>query len=90
MAITAKQIIPPYDPEHLKAIAKALGETSTGLTGPEIGKLLANNKIADPTPEMTKSNRLYNALVDFENKHQVGNHVIVFIRSAMNPTSCCG
>lgn len=87
MAISAKQIIPPFDARHLEAIAKVLGETSVGLTGPEIGRLLADSRIADPTPEMTKWKRLYNALLTFQNKHQVGNHVIVFICRAMNPAS---
>ena len=87
MAITAKQIIPAFDGRHLEAIAKVLGETSEGLTGTEIGYLLADSRIADPTPEMTKWRRLFNALIEFQNKHQVGNHVIVFIRKAMNPAS---
>lgn len=34
---------------------------------------------------MTKWKRLYNAFVEFQNLHQVGNHVIVFIKRAMDP-----
>jgi uncharacterized protein (TIGR02391 family) len=35
----------------------------------------------------TKWKRLYNAFVGFQNEHQVGNHVIVFIHHVMNPAA---
>lgn len=87
MAIKAKQIIPPFDGRHLEAIAKVLGETSSGLSGSEIGHLLTDCGIADSDPTLTKWKRLYNAFVQFQNEHQVGNHVVVFINRAMNPAT---
>ena len=39
---------------------------------------------------MTKWKRLYNAFVEFQNEHQVGNHVIVFIQRAMDPARYVG
>jgi len=87
MAIEAKNFIPPFDPGHLEAIAKVLGDTTTGLSGSEIGHLLASCRIPDSTPDMTKWRRLYNAFAEFQNRNQAGNHVLVFIQRAMNPGS---
>jgi uncharacterized protein (TIGR02391 family) len=85
MAITFKQRITPFPAERLEAISKVLADTNEGLTGSEIDHLLRNCVIPNPTPEMTKWKRLHNAFVEFQNEHQVGNHVIVFIHRAMDP-----
>ena len=85
MSITYKNWVPPFPAERLEAISKVLGDTDTGLTGSEINHLLNNCQIPNPTPDMTKWKRLYNALVEFQNEHQVGNHVIIFIKRAMDP-----
>lgn len=77
--------IATFDSEHLSSIAKILGDTSSGLTNNEIENLLRQCTIPDPTPDMTKWKRLYNALAEFQNARQMGNHVIVFINRAMNP-----
>jgi len=53
---------------ELEAIAKALADTSEGLTGSEIGHLLATLKISDPMPTMTKWKRLHNAFVERQNQ----------------------
>ena len=85
MVIKSKQQIPAFPPERLESIAKVLGDTDDGLTGSEINHILAQCKIGNPNPDITKWQRLYNALVEFQNKHHVGNHVLVFITSAMAP-----
>jgi uncharacterized protein (TIGR02391 family) len=85
MMIAFKNRIPPLPAERLEAISKVLADTETGLTGSQIDHLLRNCNIPNPTPEMTKWKRLYNAFVEFQNEHQVGNHVIVFIKRAMDP-----
>src|SRR5438874_351621 len=77
--------VPPFNPQQLTAIAKILGETETGLTGPQIGYLLQDAKIPDVNPEMTKWKRLFNAFVEHQNAKQYGNHVVMFITRAMNP-----
>jgi uncharacterized protein (TIGR02391 family) len=85
MALQARTKVPPFDPPQITAIAKILADTSSGLTGSEIEVLLRQCEIADPDPQNTKWKRLYNAFAEFQNKHQVGNHVLVFIKNAMNP-----
>lgn len=79
------ELVPPFDSQHLTSIAKILADTSEGLTGSEIGYLLQDCKIPDPTPLMTKWKRLFNAFVEFQNKRRFGNHVVVFIGRVMNP-----
>jgi hypothetical protein len=87
MTITCKTRIPPFPAERLEAISKVLADTETGLTGSEIDHLLRNCDIPNSTPDVTKWKRLYNAFMEFQNPHQVGNHVVVFIARAMNPAA---
>lgn len=75
----------PFDSEHLTSIAKILADTDEGLTRSEIEHMLRECKIPDPTPTMTKWKRLYNAFAEFQNKRQIGNHVLVFINRAVKP-----
>jgi TIGR02391 family protein len=79
--------IPPFDAQHLEAACKVLADTSRGLTGSEIGYILQDCKLQDSAPQMTKWKRLFNALVEAQNEHQVGNHLIMFINKALNPVS---
>ena len=74
-----------FDAGSLEAIAKVLGDTLNGLTGQEIERYLSDCRITDVDPGNTKWKRIYNAFVDFQNKHQVGNHVILLINCAMKP-----
>lgn len=90
MPITTKNYIPPFSAERLEAISKVLGDTDEGLKGSEIDHLLRNCRIPNPTPDMTKWKRLHNAFVEFQNEHQVGNHVLVFIKRAMDPARYVG
>ena len=85
MAIKYKQRIPPFSPERLESIAKVLGDTTDGLTGSEINHILAQCNIGNPDSDITKWKRLYNALAEFQNEHKVGNHVVIFIKRAMDP-----
>lgn len=82
--------IPPFDSQHLTAIARILADTDRGLTGSEIGRLLAECRIPDVTPDMTKWKRLFNALATIQNEKQVGNHTIMIINRAMNPVQYTG
>jgi hypothetical protein len=54
--------IPQLSENQLEAVCDVLGETSTGLTGTEIGNLLARCRIDDPSPGITKRKRLFEAL----------------------------
>ena len=80
-----KNRIPPFPAERLEAISKVLADTETGLTGSPIDHQLWNSNLPNPTPDMTKWVRLYYAFMEFQNEHQVGNHVIVFIKPALDP-----
>ncbi len=77
--------IPHWEASHLEAVCKVLGDTQNGLTGAEIGYILADMKLSDLDSDLTKWKRLYNALARAQNKHKVGNHVIMFINRAMKP-----
>jgi hypothetical protein len=54
--------IPKFDEPNLQALSDILGDSSTGLTGSEIGRFLRECGFPDPIPEMTKRHRLYAAL----------------------------
>ncbi len=71
MTITFKQRVPPFPAERLEALSKVLADTNDGLTGSQIDHLLLNCNIPNPTPGITKWQRLYNAFVEFQNEHQV-------------------
>lgn len=70
---------------ELEGIAAALGDTSEGLTGSEIGHLLASIKMADPGPTSTKWVRLHHAFVERQNKAQNRRAILEFMRQAMHP-----
>lgn len=77
--------IPPFRASELEAACKVLAETSTGLKGDEIGAILSDMRLDDLDKGITKWKRLFNALAYAQNKHQVGNHLIMFINRAMDP-----
>lgn len=79
--------IQPFNAQKLEAACRVLADTECGLTGSEIGYLLQDCKVTDVSPSMTKWKRLFNALVEAQNKHQVGNHLIMFINRALDPVS---
>jgi hypothetical protein len=77
--------IPAFTAQQLTAICRVLGDTESGLTGTEIGQLLADCRIPDPDPTLTKWKRLFNAFASWQNAKQLGNRVLMFISRAMNP-----
>lgn len=87
MALSYKEKISPFSAQQIEAIARILGDTDRGLKGSQIGYILQQCTIPDPTPEMTKWKRLFNAFIEFQNLHGVGNHIIVLITRVMAPTS---
>jgi hypothetical protein len=76
-----------FSQREMQAIADALGDTSDGLTGSEIGHLLTTCKMVDPTPDMTKRHRLYNAFAASQNGRQDRRAILAFIRHSMKPAS---
>lgn len=79
--------IDPFNSQHLEAACKVLADTRLGLSGTQIEHLLQEIKVQDASPGMTKWKRLFNALAEAQNQHQVGNHLIMFITRALNPVS---
>jgi len=76
----------PFGSGDLEALCKVLADTDTGLTGNEIGHILAQIGVIDTDPTMTKWKRLYNALAENQNKRHDGNRVLSFIAKALQPT----
>ncbi|WP_107316601.1 TIGR02391 family protein [Achromobacter xylosoxidans] len=79
--------IPLFSSQQLEAACRVLGDTERGLSGTQIERLLQEIEVADTSPGMTKWKRLFNALAEAQNKHQMGNHLIMFITRAMNPVN---
>lgn len=72
--------------DELEAIAKALGDTSEGLTGSEIRHILQLAQLCDVDPAATKWKRIHNAFVDYQNRKRSRTAILAFIRKAMKPT----
>ncbi|KAA8485589.1 uncharacterized protein (TIGR02391 family) [Arcticibacter tournemirensis] len=71
---------------HLESICELIADTSEGLTGSEITKILADCSLIDHTPTgLNKRSRLYNAFVLFQNNNQCSNGILKFLSQAMNP-----
>lgn len=79
--------ITPFNSQSLEAACRVLADTERGLTGSEIGCLLKDCQLQDVTPDATKWKRLFNALAQAQTKHQVGNHLVMFITRALNPVN---
>lgn len=73
-----------FTQSQLEAIADALGDTSIGLTNPEIELLIRSAKMVDQG-KTTKRIRIYNAFVESQNTKRNRTHVLQFIRLAMSP-----
>lgn len=77
--------IPSFKEANLEQLSNVLGDTTTGLTGSEIGRYLRECNISDPLPLMTKRIRLYEALKAKQQGDGCANNVCAFIERVMNP-----
>lgn len=75
----------PIPSEVMENICRAIANTDTGLTGTEIGRLLAESLIEDTDPTMTKWKRLFNAFTHNQNKNRCSNNILTFLSKAMQP-----
>jgi uncharacterized protein (TIGR02391 family) len=75
---------------QLEAVCLVLGDTATGLTGTQIGTLLARCGIDDPLPGITKRKRLFEALHAKQKHDTCANNVLAFIQTAMDPARFVG
>jgi uncharacterized protein (TIGR02391 family) len=82
--------VPKFNDASLQALADILGDTSTGLTGSEIGRYLRECSFPDPIPQMTKRHRLYAALAKKQTADGCANNVLGFIVHVMNPVRHVG
>ncbi|HVT84285.1 MAG TPA: TIGR02391 family protein [Chitinophagaceae bacterium] len=85
--VTKRPIIAPF---YLEGICKVIADTTSGLTGTEIGKILADCGIKDVDPLITKWKRLYNAFVEIQNRQKCSNAVLNFLHQAMHPSRYIG
>lgn len=76
----------PWELGVLRSVAKVLGDTSNGLTGSEIGDLLARLNMDDPGSGPAKAKRLFEAFVFRQNQDQHPQRIITFINHAMSPS----
>lgn len=81
---------PPLSAGQLESLCQILAHTDYGLTGTEIGRLLAQAKVKDPDPSLTKWKRLFAALSAAQNKHQNAVGVFNFIHHALDPARYVG
>lgn len=86
----AKRRMPAPSQGQLESICRILGDTYSGLTGSEIGHMLASVKVDDIDPGNTKWKRLYNALATRLNHDQDGDRVFAFIARALEPGRFAG
>ena len=77
--------ITKFEDQILQKICDIIGNTSSGLTGSEIGKLLHACRIDDVSPSITKRDRLFEALLARQSRDGCGNNVVAFIQEVMNP-----
>ncbi|MFT6442771.1 MAG: hypothetical protein ACJASQ_001620 [Crocinitomicaceae bacterium] len=87
---TVKKEFPSIDGSVLEGIAKALGDTNRGLTGPEIDKFILEAKLINVDPGITKWKRLFNSFVEFQNRKKFSNNILTFITKSMNPARYMG
>jgi uncharacterized protein (TIGR02391 family) len=77
--------IPSFDETTLRAICGVLGNTTSGLTGSEIGQILRDCGIDDQFSGGAKRDRLFEALSRRQNIDRCGNQVAAFTLAAMKP-----
>lgn len=86
----AKPKPPVLTPGQIEQIAKVLGDTETGLTGSEIGLLLAQARVKDVSPRITKWKRLNAALSRRHSMDGDSDRTLAFIRHALDPARYVG
>lgn len=81
---------PTFPAAELESVCRVLADTGNGLSGSEIGRLLAQQGIADPAPDLTKWKRLSLALGQQQQRDGCGNRIVSFILEAMKPVRYVG
>jgi uncharacterized protein (TIGR02391 family) len=76
---------PPLTQGQLRGLCYALGDTAQGLSGGEIGRLLAECRIEDVAAGMAKRDRLFGALSEQQTLDKSSNNVLAFVQAALSP-----
>src|SRR5712692_2277867 len=71
--------VPSFSASVLDRLCAVMGDTATGLTGKEIGRLLVQHGLSDPGP-ITKKDRLYAALGEKQQRGGCANRVLGVVR----------
>lgn len=83
----ASKLYPMWPPGAVEAVCKVLASTDwPGLSGSEIGRLLAMRGFEDVVPASTKWQRLEAAMQTRQQKDKASNCLIRFITDAMEPS----
>lgn len=77
--------LPQLSQPQIERIARIMADTNTGLTGSEIGHYLAQCRINDTDPTITKWRRLYNAFANRINNDRSTNVVFGFLKHCFEP-----
>lgn len=77
--------LPRLTPNQIEQIVHIMGDTDAGFTGSELGHLLAQCRMGDPDPGLTKWKRLYNAFCVAVNGSGSTNIVFQFMQHCMEP-----
>jgi uncharacterized protein (TIGR02391 family) len=75
--------IPPH---VLESLCRAIGAISEGLSGTDINRYLAECRIENPTPDITKWKRLVNAFESKQFYAKNSNDILKFIQVAIHPS----
>ena len=78
---------PILSPSILEEISRVIGDTNDGYTGSEISYNLELNKIPEyeTVYKQSKWKKLYNSFVDYQNKKQCSNDILIFIKRYFSP-----
>jgi uncharacterized protein (TIGR02391 family) len=75
--------VPVFTPGQIESLAKLLGDCGNGS---EITTILNQVDLKDNTNESTKWRRLNGIFLEYQNKHNCANHIIMFVQAFLDPT----
>ena len=73
--------IPPISSNIIEMLARFCGEINVGS---EISMLLLQPRLTDPDTQIAKWKYLYNAFATFQNRHNAADHIIPYVRLALD------
>jgi uncharacterized protein (TIGR02391 family) len=80
------KVFAKISPQVLEAICRAVGDIGQGLSGTDINKYLQDCSIDNPTPDITKWKRMYNALGQKQHYAGNANDILRFVQLSLHPS----